>query len=56
MGIITMTREEFREIMDPMIVEALKRLFFPSKEEKETLHKYVQNISFDRSEYTWESA
>jgi hypothetical protein len=50
----TMTHEEFREIVGPMIVDALKKLLSPSKEEKEALHKRVQEMDFDESEYTWE--
>lgn len=49
-----MTHEEFREIVGPMIVDALKKLLSPSKEEKEALHKRVQEMDFDESEYTWE--
>ena len=54
MGIITMTREEFREMMSPIIVDILKKLLSPSKEEKEALHKRVQEMNFDESEYIWE--
>lgn len=37
-----------------MIMEACRRMFFPTAKERKVLDNYVKNIKIDESEYTWE--